>query len=391
MITDTNTKQRPIYFDYHATTPMDPRVVERMLYYMTEAFGNASSTDHTFGDEAEEAVTTSAQQVANLVGTSPRNVIFTSGATESINLALQGHCTAAGRKQHITVSPLEHKAVLDTCKALEEQGKAELHWLQVDRLGRMDLEHVKKACQSGADLLCIMAANNEIGNIYPIQKIAEIAAEYNTVFLCDATQAVGKISMKFDDWSITYLALSAHKIYGPKGCGALIVQTGAHLSPLIYGGGHQKGLRSGTLNVPGIVGLGEACRLRLEEMEYDEEVIRAKRDQLLWLLQAEIPDIICNGDTEARLAGNLHISIPNIPNSVIIAHIRQKLAISTGSACSSGIEAPSHVLKAIHLDDKCIEGALRISIGKFTTDQEIIEGAKIITDAIVSISKLILY
>jgi len=387
MIADSNVKQRPIYFDYHATTPMDSRVAKRMLYYMTEAFGNASSTDHPFGDEAEAAVTVASRQVATLLGTSPRNVIFTSGATESINLALQGHCAAAERKQRIALSPLEHKAVLDTCLALEKQGKAELYWLRVDRLGRIDLAHVKEFCRSGADVLCIMAANNEIGNIYLVQKIAEIAAVYGTAFLCDATQAVGKIPIKFDDWNITYLALSAHKIYGPKGCGALIIQPGAHLSPLIYGGGHQKGLRSGTLNIPGIVGLGEACRLRSEEMESDEKVIRAKRDQLLRLLQAEIPSLILNGDPEARLAGNLHISVPSIPNSVIIAHIRHKLAISTGSACSSGIEAPSHVLKAIHLDDACIEGALRISIGKFTTDEEITEGAKIVTDAIAAISK----
>jgi cysteine desulfurase len=387
MITDSNIKQRPIYFDYHATTPMDPRVATRMLYYMTEAFGNASSTDHPFGDEAEAAVTVASRQVATLLGTSSRNVIFTSGATESINLALQGHCAAAGRKQRIALSPLEHKAVLDTCQALEKQEKAELSWLGVDRLGKIDLAHVKEICQSGVDLLCVMAANNEIGNIYPVQKIAEIAADYGAIFLCDATQAVGKIPIKFDDWNITYLALSAHKIYGPKGCGALIIQPDACLSPLIYGGGHQKGLRSGTLNVPGIVGLGEACKLRLEEMESDEEAIRAKRDQLLRLLQVGIPDLILNGDTETRLAGNLHISIPSVPNSAIIAHIRHKLAISTGSACSSGIEAPSHVLKAIHLDDECIEGALRISIGKFTTDKEIIEGAKIVTNAIAAISK----
>lgn len=386
MTIEANPGQRPIYFDYHATTPMDPRVAKRMLYYMTEAFGNASSTDHPFGDEAEAAVTIASRQVATLLGTSPRNVIFTSGATESINLALQGHCATAGRKQRIALSPLEHKAVLDTCQALEKQEKAELYWLRVDHLGRIDLAHVKEICQSGADLLCIMAANNEIGNIYPVQKIAEIAADYGTAFLCDATQAVGKIPIKFDDWNITYLTLSAHKIYGPKGCGALIIQPGAHISPLIYGGGHQKGLRSGTLNVPGIVGLGEACRLRSEEMESDEEAIRAKRDQLLRLLQAEIPDIILNGDTETRLAGNLHISVSSIPNSVIIAHIRHKLAISTGSACSSGIEAPSHVLKAMHLGDTRIEGALRISIGKFTTDQEIIEGARILKDAIATIS-----
>lgn len=382
MTIETSPKQRPIYFDYHATTPMDPRVVTRMLYYMTEAFGNASSTNHTFGDEAEAAVKTASRQVADLVGTLPRNVIFTSGATESINLALQGHCAAAGKKQRIAVSPLEHKAVLDTCQALEKQGKAELYWLQVDQMGRIDLSSVEQACRAGANILCIMAANNEIGNIYPVQKIAEIAADYGTAFLCDATQAVGKIPIEFDEWGIAYLALSAHKIYGPKGCGALIFGPEANFSPLLYGGGHQKGLRSGTLNVPGIVGLGEACKLRLEEMENDEIVVKSKRDRLLNLLQSEIPTLVLNGDPEARLAGNLHISIPGILNSVIIAHTRHKLAISTGSACSSGVEAPSHVLQAIHLDNNYIEGALRISIGKFTTDQEIIEGAKIIAAAI---------
>jgi cysteine desulfurase len=389
MTIDTNFKQRPIYFDYHATTPMDPRIVTRMLYYMTEAFGNASSTDHPFGDEAEEAVIIASQQVADLVGTSPRNVIFTSGATESINLALQGHCAAAEQKQSIAVSPLEHKAVLDTCRALEKQGRAQLHWLRVDHLGRIDLTSVEELCYAGADILCIMAANNEIGNIYPVQKIAEIAADYGTAFLCDATQAIGKIPIRFDDWNITYLTLSAHKIYGPKGCGALIVHPGAHLSPLIYGGGHQRGFRSGTLNVPGIAGLGEACRLRSEEMENDEETIRAKRDQLLRLLQAEIPDLMLNGEPDTRLAGNLHISIPSISNSIIIAHIRHKLAISTGSACSSGVEAPSHVLQAMRLDNNCIEGALRISIGKFTTDQEIVEGARIIAESVAIVKHLL--
>lgn len=370
--------RRPIYFDYHATTPMDPRIAEKMLYYMTVAFGNASSVDHPFGDEAEEAVKVAAAQVASLLGTRSRCVVFTSGATESINLALQGHCLAARRKQQIAVSSLEHKAVLDTCHALEKQGLADLQWLPVDSLGRIDLASVEQACQSGATLLCLMAANNEIGNIYPIQEIAAIAYRYQTAFLCDATQAVGNIPIKFDDWNITYLVLSAHKIYGPKGSGALIVRPDTYLSPCIYGGGHQKGLRSGTLNVPGIVGLGEACKLRLEEMEEDEKAIRDKRDRLLGLLQVGIPNLILNGDPEARLAGNLHISVPGVLNSVIIAHIRHMLAISTGSACSSGVEAPSHVLQAMHLDDACIEGALRISIGKFTTDQEIAEGAAII-------------
>jgi cysteine desulfurase len=360
-----------------------------MIYYMTEAFGNASSTDHPFGDEAEEAVKSASRQVAKLLGTSPRNVIFTSGATESINLALQGHCAGAGRKQRIAVSPLEHKAVLDTCKALEKQEKAELIWLRVDRLGRVDVTHVEEVCQSGADLLCVMAANNEIGNISPLQKIAEVTGASQTAFLCDATQAVGRIPIAFDDWDITYLTLSAHKIYGPKGCGALIVSPETHLSPLLYGGGHQRGLRSGTLNVPGIVGLGEACRLRLEEMASDEPTIKAQRDRLLELLQAEIPDLVLNGDSEARLAHNLHISIPGVLNSAVLARLRQKVALSTGSACSSGVEAPSHVLRAMHLDDRLVNGALRISIGKFTTDDEITEGAKIIADAVKSTMSMI--
>lgn len=382
MTTNSNMKSRPIYFDYHATTPMDPRVVERMLYYMTQAFGNASSTDHFFGEEAEQAVTSAAHAIAKLVQTSPRNVIFTSGATESINLVLQGHCRAPGRKQRIALSPVEHKAVLDTCKALEKQGKVELLWLRVDHQGNIDVTQVEEVCQSGIDILCIMAANNEIGTLYPIQRIAEIAFATHTAFLCDATQAVGKIPIAYDDWNMTYLVFSAHKIYGPKGCGALIVRPDAHLLPLIYGGGHQRGLRSGTLNVPGIVGLGEACRLRWEEMESDEPVIKARRDRLFALLRTSLPELIVNGDTECRLANNLHISIPGIPNSAVIARLRNTVALSTGSACTSGVEAPSHVLQAIRLRDDLIDGALRISIGKFTTDEEIIEGAAMISDAI---------
>lgn len=386
---EKDSRQRPIYFDYHATTPMDSRVAAKMLYYMTEAFGNASSTDHSFGDEADIAVKVAKGQVADLLGTSPRKVIFTSGATESINLALQGHCLAAKRKQRIAVSPLEHKAVIDTCKALEKHGQAELHWLKVDHLGRIDKGSVEAACLSGTDILCVMAANNEIGTVYPTQEFAEIATRYSTAILCDATQAAGKIPIAFDDWNITYLAFSAHKIYGPKGCGALLIRSDAHISPLLYGGNHQTGLRSGTLNVPGIVGLGEACYLRAREMAQDEEAIKGKRDRLWTLLQEALPTAVLNGDPQARLAGNLHISIPNVLNSIIIAHTRQRLAISTGSACSSGVEAPSHVLQALHLSKPCIEGALRISIGKFTTDQEINEGARIISDAVRNIQALI--
>lgn len=350
-----------------------------MLHYMTQDFGNASSTDHEWGDRAETAVKESAKQVANLIGASPREIVWTSGATESINLAIQGSLASNPTKPYrIGLLPIEHKAVLDTCRAIEKRGWAELVYLRVDCKGRLDLKHLEKVCLDGLSLICVMAANNEIGNIYPIQVIGQIAQQYDIPFLCDASQAVGKVPIQFEEWGITYLAISAHKLYGPKGVGALVIRKGYHLEPLIFGGGHQKGMRPGTLNVPGIVGLGEACRLRLIEMEEDERAIAANRDRLQQLLTENIPDLVINGDTTNRLAGNLHISVPNVPNSAVIARVRTQLAISTGSACSSGAEAPSHVLQQIGLLPNLIDSALRIGIGKFTTDGEINQAAKIL-------------
>jgi len=381
---------QPIYLDYHATTPVDRRVADLVYQYMTEEFGNASSVDHEWGDRAEAAVKQAAKNVADLIGASPREIIWTSGATESINLAIQGSLPSNPEKSHrIALLPLEHKAVLDTCQALEKRGWAKLLYLKVDSKGRLDFDHLEQACMEGLSLLCVMAANNEIGNIYPIQAIGEIAKRYNTPFLCDASQAVGKIPIQFEDWGITYLAISAHKLYGPKGVGALVVCKDYHLEPLLFGGGHQKGMRSGTLNVPGIVGLGEACRLRSLEMEEDERTIAAKRDLLQTLLLEKIPELVVNGDKSSRLAGNLHISIPGIPNSAVIARVRSQLAISTGSACSSGVEAPSHVLQALDLSPGITEGAIRIGIGKFTTDEEIKEAALVLSDAIARVSKVL--
>lgn len=373
-------KNRPIYLDYHATTPTDPRVVNQMLHHMTTAFGNASSIDHNYGDEAEEAIKQAAIQVAELVGAHKREIVWTSGATESINLAIQGSLSPNPGKPHrIALLPLEHKAVLDTCHILDKRGWAELTYLQVDSRGRLNLNHLEQVCAEGLSLVCVMAANNEIGNIYPIHDIAQIAQRYSIPFLCDASQAVGKIPINFEQWGITYLAISAHKLYGPKGCGALVVRKGHHLEPIIFGGGHQKGMRSGTLNVPGIVGLGEACRLRQLEMQEDEKAIASKRDKLQSLLLDKIPGLVINGNTTSRLAGNLHISIPDIPNSAVIARVRSQLAISTGSACSSGVETPSHVLRALGLADNLIEGALRIGLGKFTTEEEIDQAAEILS------------
>jgi cysteine desulfurase len=367
----------PIYLDYHSTTPVDRRVAEKVYDYMVHHFGNASSVDHIFGDKARQAVKKAQQQIADLINCHTSEIIFTSGATESINLVIQGLSPS-----RIIVSPVEHKAVIDTCQMLEKKGLAEIIWLKVDQKARIDLTHLKQVCRQGASLLCVMAANNEVGNIYPLKKIGNIANQYQIPWLCDASQAVGKIPIDFKDWGITFLTLSGHKLYAPQGIGALILNKKVSLTPLIYGGGHQRGLRSGTLNLAGIVGLGEACYLRNIEMEEDEKAIAFLRNKLQSLLQAKTANLVVNGDIENRLAGNLHISVPNIPNSAIIARIRDKLAISIGSACSSETVAPSHVLRAMNLPDELIESALRIGIGKFTTDEEIEATSKIISNTI---------
>ncbi|PZV23482.1 MAG: aminotransferase [Snowella sp.] len=370
-----------IYLDYHATTPTDSRVAEKVMTFMTTLFGNASSIDHLYGDQASTSLKQASCQVAELIHASPKEVIFTSGATESLNLAIQGHINKQNKPSRLIISPVEHKAVLDICIALEKKGLSEIVWLKIDQQAQIDLDYLEKACANGGSLLCVMAANNEVGTIYPIQKIGHIAQKYHIPFLCDASQAVGKSPINFQEWGITYLTLSGHKIYGPKGVGALIIKKGYQLEPLIYGGGQQNGIRPGTLNVPGIVGLGEACYLRQIEMEQDEKIIAQKRDHLQTLLLEKIPNLVINGDIQSRLAGNLNISIPDIPNSAIIARIRDKMAISTGSACSSGVPSSSHVLRAMKLSENVIDGALRIGLGKFTTEEEIEQAAEFLIEA----------
>jgi cysteine desulfurase len=367
-------------------------VANQVLQTMTTTFGNASSVDHEFGDFAESAVKNASQHISKLIQADPREIILTSGATEAINLAIQGtvkRVQKSGIKPHIAISAVEHKAVLDTCYALKDQGEIELTVIPVSNQAHVDLSQLEIVCASGIHLLCVIAANNEVGTIYPVEKISAIARKYNVPFLCDATQAVGKIPICFHDWGITMLAFSAHKIYGPKGVGALVVCKGYQLEPLLYGGGQQKGLRPGTLNVPGIVGLGEACRLRHLEMNNDERAIAAKRDKLQTQLLESIPGLIINGDIANRLAGNLHMSIPGIPNSAVIARVRHKLAISTGSACTSGVEAPSHVLTAMGLPEDVVEGSLRIGLGKFTIDEDIEIAAEILITEVESIRELL--
>lgn len=381
-----------IYLDYHATTPVDRRVAEQVFSYMTDRFGNASSLEHSIGDRAKAAIDRAKGQIAQLIQCTPQEIYFTSGATESLNLAIQGtvlHRESQGKTTHIAISTVEHKAVFDICHFLQKQNRISLSYIPVDCQANLDLKVLESYCQKGLDLLCVMAANNEVGTIYPLETISTIAQRYNVPFLCDASQAVGKIPLHFQDGQISLLTLSGHKLYAPQGIGALIKRSHFPLEPILRGGGQQQGLRPGTLNLPGIVGLGEACALRQAEMQTDEPRIAHQRDRLQSHLQRAIPTLVINGNQQQRLAGNLHISIPGVPNSAVIARLRDRLAISTGSACASGTIAPSPVLRAMHLSDSVIEGAIRIGLGKFTTDQEIEQAATLLIETIHHIQALL--
>jgi cysteine desulfurase len=377
---------QPIYLDYHATTPTDPRVAEVVLRFLTVNFGNAHSRDHCYGDYAEEAVERARQEVAALVGARGDEVVFTSGATEAINLALRGLAISKHRENpkqilRLAVSAAEHIAVLDTALTLQSEGLASVVILPVDQLGHVELSAVEDSSRTGLDVIAVMTANNEVGTITDLAAIADIAHRYDVLLFTDATQAVGKIDVTVSPGSVDLLALSAHKFYGPKGVGALVIRPGIRLSPIVHGGGHEKGLRSGTLNVPGIAGLGEAARLRRLEMANDELTTAEQRDRLQELLQAAMPEVVVSGDQKRRLAGNLHFCVPNIPNQAIIARLRNRVAISTGSACTSGIEVPSHVLRAMGLPREHVDGALRIGLGKFVSDADVTTAAETIANA----------
>lgn len=373
----------PIYLDYHATTPVDPRVAAIVLRVMTADFGNANSAEHVYGDVAAELVGEARGHVAALVGAGSETVNFTSGTTESIRLAIGHAVSVSGRLPlRVAATTVEHRAVLDALAAHEARGEVVVCQVPVDRCGRLDLEALEGACRQGADLVCVMAANNEVGVIYPVEQVGQIAARFGARSLVDATQAAGHIPISADEWNITYLTLSAHKIYGPKGVGALIAPRGFGARS-----SHRQvpGVGEGTPNVPGIAGLGEACRLRDLELAADEKRMAAQRDRLEALLLAEIDDLVVNGDPEHRLSNNLHVAVPGVPNNAVIARLRRRVALSSGAACSSGAETPSHVLRAMGLRHEIQGSALRISNGKFTTDEEIECAAEQITSAVASV------
>ncbi|MCC7368832.1 MAG: cysteine desulfurase [Chloroflexi bacterium] len=370
----------PIYLDHHATTPVDHRVATAVLRAMTTDFGNANSVEHLFGEAAAHLVADARREVAALVGAEPRGVHFTSGSSESIRLAV-GHAVSScqHRPLRLALMAVEHRAVLDTVAAHEARGDVSVLWLPVDGRARLDLAALEAVCRDGVDLVCVMAANNEVGTLYPIDEVARIAGRAGALTLVDATQAAGRIPIQLAAWEITYLTMSAHKMYGPKGVGALVAPRELELRPVH---GHTPGTGDGTPNVPGIVGLGEACRLRRLEMSADESRMAAQRDRLQALLLAGIDELVINGDCEHRLSNNLHVSIPGVPNDAVVARLRRHVALSTGAACSSGADTPSHVLHAMGLPAALQEGALRIGTGKFTADEEIERAAEHITKAV---------
>ncbi|TMA61464.1 MAG: IscS subfamily cysteine desulfurase [Deltaproteobacteria bacterium] len=367
--------KRPIYMDNQATTPMDPRVLEVMLPYFAEKFGNAASRTHPFGWEAEEAVERAREQVARLINAKSKEVIFTSGATESDNLALRGVVEFYKDKgNHVITCVTEHNAVLDTCKVLERAGKATVTYLPVDRYGMVDPDAVRNAITDQTVLISIMYANNEIGTIHPIREIGTIAKEEEVLFHCDATQGVGKVPVDVERDGIDLLSMSGHKVYGPKGCGALYVRSKGprvRLTPQIDGGGHERGMRSGTLNVPGIVGFGKACELCGQELESEAARLIALRTRLYEGLTTRLEEVHLNGHPTQRLPGNLNLSFAYVEGESFLMGLNQEVALSSGSACTSATLEPSHVLKALGIGEELAHASIRFGLGRFNTEEEV--------------------
>jgi cysteine desulfurase len=363
----------PIYLDNHATTPIDPRVLDAMLPYFRELFGNAASRNHSFGWEAEEAVEKARKQVANLVGANAKEIVLTSGATESNNLALKGVAEMyAERGNHIITAASEHKAVLDTCKHLEKDGYR-VTYLPLKADGLIDLDMLKESFTDKTILVSIMYANNEIGVIQPIREIGRLCKERGILFHTDAVQAIGKIPVNVLADNIDIMSMSGHKLYGPKGVGALYVRRRnprVQLTAQIDGGGHERGMRSGTLNVPGIVGLGEACAIAQREMAEETVRLQAMRDSLKDKLLSELDEVFVNGSWEHRLPHNLNISFAYVEGESMLMGIND-IAVSSGSACTSATLEPSYVLKALGMGDDLAHSSIRFGIGRFNTQEEV--------------------
>ncbi len=363
----------PIYMDNHATTPVDPRVVQAMLPYFGEKFGNAASRNHSFGWAAEEAVENARGQIARLINATPKEVIFTSGATESDNLAIKGAAEMYREKgNHIITQVTEHKAVLDTCKRLEKYG-FEVTYLPVEKDGRINLDDLRRAITPKTILITMMYANNEIGVLQPVEEIGKIAKEKGVFFHVDGVQAVGKVPVDMQKDNIDLLSISAHKFYGPKGVGALYVRRRnprVQLSAIIDGGGHERGMRSGTLNVPGIVGFGKAAELASNEMAAQSERLRRLRDRLKDGLFSQLDEVYINGSVIHRLPHNLNVSFAFVEGESLLMGIND-IAVSSGSACTSATLEPSYVLKALGVGEDLAHTSIRFGLGRFNTEEEV--------------------
>ena len=365
--------QFPIYLDHNATTPCDPRVVEAMIPYFTNNFGNAASRNHSFGWQAEEAVDYAREQVAKLIGADPKEIIFTSGATEGDNLAIKGvYEMYASKGNHIITCNIEHKAVLDTCKHIEKEG-GEVTYLKVKDNGLIDLAELEAAIKPSTILIAIMYANNEIGTIMPMKEISAIARKHGVLVYSDATQAVGKIPVDVNKDGIDLMAFTAHKMYGPKGVGALYVRRKnprVKVTAQIDGGGHERGMRSGTLNVPGIVGFGKACEICMNEMEEETARVSKLRDKLQTELM-KVEESYLNGDKDHKLPHVTNISFKYVEGEGLMMGFNKNIALSSGSACTSASLEPSYVLKALGLGDDLAHSSLRFGLGRFTTEEQI--------------------
>jgi cysteine desulfurase len=380
----------PIYMDYHATTPMDPRVFEAMKPYFLQTFGNAASRNHSFGWEAEEAVEKSRKQIASLIGATAKEIVFTSGATESNNLALKGVAEMYAEKgNHIITAATEHKAILDTCKRLEKHG-VRVTYLPVQTNGLVDLEQLQAAITDKTILISIMYANNEIGVIQPIAELGKIAKSKGVLLHTDATQAVGKVPVNVLKDNVDLMSLSGHKMYGPKGVGALYVRRKSprvQITSQMDGGGHERGMRSGTLNVPGIVGLGEACALCQAEMPEESKRMAFLRDKLMHKLQSELDETYINGTMEHRLPNNLNISFAYVEGESLLMGIND-IAVSSGSACTSATLEPSYVLKALGAGDDLAHSSIRFGLGRFNTEEEVDYVAAKVIDVVKKLREL---
>ncbi len=363
----------PVYMDNHSTTKVDPRVVEEMLPYFTVYFGNAASRNHSFGWDADKAVEAARERLARIINAESREIIFTSGATESNNLALKGVAEMYVEKgNHIITQVTEHRSVLDTAKRLEKSGM-NVTYLPVDKEGLVDPEDVRKAITDRTVLISIMLVNNEIGVIQPVEEIGKIAKERGVLFHCDATQGVGKIPVNVQSMGVDLLSYTAHKLYGPKGVGALYVRRKnprVRLSPMMDGGGHERGMRSGTLNVPGIVGFGKACEVAMEVMEQESAMLLSLRERLRKGIMDSLDEVSVNGHLTKRMPGNLNLSFAYVEGESFLMGLRE-IALSSGSACTSATLEPSYVLQALGVSSELAHSSVRFGLGRFNTEEEV--------------------